>query len=255
LHSRFGSEPACGVKTASGTIFVDLSDIRFLQVLQEVIEESSEHRILRALLKPGDTFVDIGANHGSYSLIASQIVGSNGLVVAFEPQQHLAALIQRSLHATSASEFKVISAGCSDHVGKAEFFIPAHASGSAGVFAQFSAAGQHRTTMIELTTLDGELAKLPVRGSLFLKLDVEGSEYNALKGARETLVRHHPAILMELNPSSAQASGHSVQQLLDLLSELGYDSICEMDEFPERRSINGIDVECQRNVLLLHGKK
>jgi len=251
LHSRFGADPACGVKTRNGIIFVDLSDIRFLQVLQEVIEDSAEHRILRTLLKPGDTFVDIGANHGSYSVIASQIVGPQGLVIAFEPQQHLATLIGRSLQATAASEFEVISAGCSDHAGTVEFFIPARASGSAGVFAQFSAAGEHRTTKIELTILDEELADIPVRGSLFLKLDVEGSEYNALIGARETVRRHGPAILMEVNPTSAMASGHSVPQLFELLREMGYDAICEVEEFPAARSLAHADIETQRNILVM----
>ena len=251
LHSRIGGKPACGVDTRKGTVFVNLSDIRFPQVLQEMIEDSAEVRILRTLLKPGDTFIDIGANHGSYSVIASQIVGRDGLVIAFEPQHHLATLIERSLQATAASEFEVISAGCSDHAGTVEFFIPKHASGSAGVFAQFSAAGEHRTTKIALTTLDDVLEDIPVRGSLFMKLDVEGSEYNALLGARETLRRHRPAILMEVNSTSAKASGHSVQQLFELLSELSYSSISETEEYPATRSLTGADTEPQRNILVM----
>ena len=221
-------------------------------MLQELIEDSAEHRILRSLLKPGDTFVDIGANHGSYSVIASELIGIKGLVIAFEPQQHLAKLVERSLEATAASEYRVIQAGCSDRIGTAEFFIPENASGSAGVFAQFSASGEHRTAKIELTTLDQVLSTVSVTQTLFLKLDVEGSEYDALMGARDTIQRHHPAILMEVNPTSARASGHSVRQLFDLLLGMGYESICEMDEFPRCRSIRDIDAERQRNILLLH---
>ncbi len=251
MHERLGGEPACGIRTSHGTIFVALKDIRFPQVLQEVIEDSVEHSILKSFLKPGDTFVDLGANHGSYSVIASQIVGCKGLVIAFEPQQDLAALVERSLEATRTCDFKVINAGCSDRAGTADFFIPARASGSAGVFAEFSASGEHRSKRIDLTTLDDVMASILVRGTLFLKLDVEGSEFNALIGARKTLQQHRPAILMEVNPLSARASGHSVQELLEMLFEMGYNSICEMEEFPERRNIRDIATEPQRNILLL----
>src|SRR4051812_15736996 len=123
-------QESCGLSTSAGircgekVVYLDLMDTRMLWVLPEVMDESAEHRILRALLKPGDTFVDVGANHGSFSVTASEIVGEKGMVNAFEPQPKLAGLVTQSLVATAKSPFKVHEAGCSDRMGEAKFFVP-----------------------------------------------------------------------------------------------------------------------------------
>jgi len=142
VHSRLGGDCACALQHGESTIFVDLSDIRVFEVLGESASDSGERRILSAFLKPGDTFVDVGANHGSFSLVASHIVGPNGLVVAFEPQRRLAKLVVQSLERTKASKFRVFAAGCSDRARAAEFYVPKTGSGSAGIFKAFSGSPQ-----------------------------------------------------------------------------------------------------------------
>jgi FkbM family methyltransferase len=251
-------QQSCGLTTSTGircgdkVIYLDLTDTRMLWVLQEVMEESAEHRIMRALLKSGDTFIDIGANHGSFSVMASAIVGAQGMVIAFEPQAKLADLVHRSLSTTAKSRFKVHQAGCSDRRGTAQFYVPEAGSGSAGVFQSFSGKGQHRKVAIELTALDEVLSPENVTGSLFIKLDIEGSEYATLTGARKTIERFKPPILLELNPESSRASGHSPSDLLRLMVELGYENFCEIDEFPDRRELVQVDTKRQRNLLALH---
>ena len=251
-------QQSCGLSTSAGircgnkVIYLDLTDTRMLWVLPEVMEESAEHRILRALLKPGDTFVDIGANHGSFSVLASELVGEWGMVIAFEPQPRLAKLLSQSLQATAKSRFKVHQAGCSDHVGETKFYIPWAGSGSAGVFESFSGRNPHCELKVELTTIDETFSQEDVTGSLVMKLDVEGSEYAALMGARNTIQRFKPPILFELNPDSSRAAGHTPKDLLCLFDELGYDSFCEMEQFPKRRKLDGLSLTTQRNLLALH---
>jgi len=104
---------------------------------------------------------------------------------------------------------------------------------------------------VELTTIDRCFADISVHHALFIKLDVEGSEYEALRGASATIRKYRPPILFEVNPSSASASGHSVRELLRLMHESGYRRVCEIDEFPERRKILEVSTERQRNLLAL----
>ncbi len=79
--------------------YVDLSDSRIFMVFGELMGNDSESEIMRQLLSPGDTFIDAGANHGSYSLKAAKLVGEKGKVLALEPQPRLASLIMKTFAA------------------------------------------------------------------------------------------------------------------------------------------------------------
>src|SRR5688500_587619 len=68
---------------------VDMLDARSMWVFDELLELTPEARTVRALLREGDSFLDVGANHASYSLLAARIVGPGGAVEAFEPQPRL----------------------------------------------------------------------------------------------------------------------------------------------------------------------
>ena len=252
-HTSLGFDHKCGIRWQSGKIFLDLTDNRIFTVLEEVLAESPERKIFNALVKPGCTFVDVGANHGSYGLIASRLVGPNGFVLAFEPQHRLAELIVASLESLETCPFKVVQQICTDRQAEMEFFVPADASGSAGVFADFSAKGHHQKSKLPTTTLDSCFLDLPRPKSLFLKIDVEGCEFSVINGGRTTIQAFRPPILFEINPESALASGHSISELLQLLSELGYARFCEIDEFPESKEVHAVNTATQRNILALHG--
>jgi len=72
---------------------------------------------------------------------------------------------------------------------------------------------------IKLEKLDDKKDILPPD---FIKIDVEGAELFALKGAYETLEKHHPKIMMEFSSVNAKAAGYTQNDLLDLLKQLGY---------------------------------
>jgi precorrin-6B methylase 2 len=73
------------VEVGGHTIFVDLLDPRFLQVIHEVRSPDTDLQVLSRLLSEGDTFIDVGANHGSFSVVASSVIGAEGHVIAVEP--------------------------------------------------------------------------------------------------------------------------------------------------------------------------
>ncbi len=102
------------------TIFLDLQDPRFLLLQQEMRDVQ---RVLQHFLRPGDTFVDISANHGAFSNVASRLVGPEGLVVTVEPQPRKATLL-RKLLANGPSRFEVHQIACGDHSDEVPFYIP-----------------------------------------------------------------------------------------------------------------------------------
>ena len=241
------AESALRLDIRGRPVFVDLSDPRFLAIPREL--SAGLPRILKTFLRPGDTFVDAGANHGSFAVTAARLVGPEGLVVAIEPQVRLADLVRRSLE-LSGARFVVHNVACSDSTGTARLYVPLSSSGSGGLHAAFSALGRHRTATVPLARLDDLLPPDRLPGHVFVKLDVEGSEARCLAGARNFLASARPAILMEVNAAALKAAGSSTAALAALLGELGYDRYlggADLDrEYPLTAPIAG------SNIIALH---
>jgi len=193
------------VLVAGRLVHLDLTDARFLWVLDEVRGRGHEHRIMRALLQPGDTFLDVGANHGSFSILASHLVGPGGLVVAVEPQPRLADLIRRSL-AEAPAPFEVHAVALGEGDAEAVLHIPRAGSGAASVAAP--PQGMSWSVTVPVRRADDLLAWRRFPGSLVLKADVEGSEPAFLRGAAALIRERRPTILFELSAVQARAAGH-----------------------------------------------
>lgn len=221
LGRRFAADDhVVPLRIGTMTIFIDLHDPRFLRIPSELT--SGLPQLLRHFMRPSDTFIDVGANHGTFSIVASSLVGKEGLVIAIEPQPRLANLLTQSL-ACSPAPFEVHQIACGDRAEEIEFYIPRATSGAAGRFAGYSAISDHRAIKVEMRPLDDfiDAHRLPRR--TFIKLDVEGSELAFLRGARQLLASIAPAILIEINPAAMRAAGTSKTMLVNALIELGYD--------------------------------
>jgi hypothetical protein len=146
------------------TVFLDLQDPRFLRVPTEL---TGLPGVLRHFLRPGDTFIDIGANHGTFSIVAAGLVGHQGLVISIEPQPRLADLLRQSLAHCSA-RFEVHQIACGDRSEEVAFYTPLATSGSAGLFGSCSAISRHRRCEAELRS-DGRWPSL-TSGQMLLPL-------------------------------------------------------------------------------------
>ena len=239
------------VRLGKSTVHLDLRDPRMFWVLEEIGEFTPEARLLEHLLAPGDTFLDLGANHGSFSLLAAQLVGSSGRVIAFEPQPRVAELLRRSFRDSGFSYARVVEVACSDSARHVDFFVPRRGSGSAGMFSRFSASGAHDVHRVRAERVDHliDLSGLP--GRILLKVDVEGGELAALRGAVRLIEERAPTILFELNPTSAAAAGWSPVELMAFLGRLGYQHFSEVECFPVMQSAEGLDLTRQRNLVAI----
>jgi len=232
-------------------VFLNLRDPRMLQVPNELLKESDEVAIFKTFLSKGDTFVDVGANHGSFSIIASKLVGANGFLCAIEPQPGMAALVEKSLTANAECKFQVHNFACGDRNGEVEFYIPDSTSGTAGVFPGFSATAAHRKLTVPLKRFDDALDWNSFPGKIFLKLDVEGSELAFLRGAIAMISARRPQFLLEINPKSSRAAGVTVESMVHFLQEAGYEYFIELKNPVKQKLLGEIDTTRQRNVIIL----
>lgn len=211
-------------------VYLNLLDPRSLVVPREIDGETKEDiRILGEFLSTGDTFVDVGANHGSFSIVASRLVGSDGMIVAVEPQPVLANLLERSLAANGVRQAEVHQFACAEKDGSGTLYIPRATSGRAGIFKDFSAISAFSAVKVDLKKFDNAVVWREFKGTVFVKLDVEGSEVGFLRGASEFITNKQPHIMLEINLESLGAS-RETDNVGNTLSELGYRYFREIND-------------------------
>jgi FkbM family methyltransferase len=249
LHRLFYSPSEILLHHDGYSIYLNPFDPRMWQVPNELSNPELDAFKLRYFLRSGDTFIDVGANHGSFSLVASHLVGSTGKVISVEPQPTLARLVKLSLRKSSKSPFVVYDFACSDHEGTADFFVPSGSSGSAGLISAFSAKEKHKAFSVPLKRFEDTIHWQSLPGRILVKLDVEGSELAFLKGARRMLLERHPMIMMEVNPTSIADAGINLSILVSYLFECGYTQYMELDQLDRRLPLGEISAT-PRNVLI-----
>ena len=205
-------------------LFVDLADhVIGLNIIRGQYE-AHEIELVRRLLKPGDTAVDIGAHIGFFTMQMAAAVGTSGRVHAFEPFAPNAELLERSVienHFETRVAFRRAAVGAAS--GSATLTFPVETLNSGGAYLLRDGTAPLRgnlTATVPLVALDDLDLRRPVR---FIKMDVEGAEPQVIRGAARLLHEDRPVILTELHPLQLErASGVTAGEFLALLRRAGY---------------------------------
>jgi len=248
-----GRDTSARIAVAGSVLHCDLANPRVWVALDEVAGGTEHAAVLAALLEPGDAFLDVGANHGAYALVAGRHVGDAGRIVAVEPQPELAARLRASLAESVRAPAAVHQAACGAAPERATFFVPRWKPGSAGLHRAFSGRGEHASFTVDVVPLDAlvDADELPER--VVVKLDVEGNELAALRGAERLLERRRPAILLEVNPASARAAGGTAGAVIAHLRDRGYGSAAPFADPARRIPIAALDTASPGDYVLFHG--
>ena len=176
--------------------------------------EPAETRLAERLLRPGDTFVDVGAHIGWFTVAASRWVGSNGTVVACEPYPANAAALKENLAINNATNVRLVEMALGSQPGELSL---APTGGSGGISALVWGEGER--VKASVTTLDEVAADLP--NINLLKIDVEGWEPHVLRGGSSAL-RRTKHVLFEINKPALKKAGSSADELYGLLRDAGF---------------------------------
>ncbi|MDQ8154392.1 MAG: FkbM family methyltransferase [Gemmatimonadota bacterium] len=193
--------------------------------------EEATSQLFASVLKPGDTFIDIGAHVGYFSMLAAALVGPEGEVVSFEPSpgNYRQLLEHIALNGfTNVLPFHLA-------LGDREQVMPLHLNADNDGGHALWDVGLHeaneksRATPIiypaYVTRLDRVLQGRPIRSLKAIKLDIEGSEVLALRGSVESIARHQvPFIVAEVNRTGLELMGTSENELRALMTGLGYET-------------------------------
>ena len=216
--------------------------------------EPVESYIFSLMLNPGFTVMDIGANIGQYSLLASKLVGETGQVFAFEPvpknyNQFMKHVLMNDIKNIIGNRMAVWNENTTVSLGLHQ---PEDLKENAGSFA---IGGQLGHVTAPAIVLDDFVNKNEIKRIDFIKMDIEGAEGFAIKGMMKTLDRFKPAILMEVNREACSHMNYSPQLFWDLLvKEIGYKAWAIGDDSLKWTNIeNGEDIE-RANILFVYGE-
>lgn len=167
---------------------------------------------IRTVLRPGDTFLDIGANVGYYSMLALDMVGSSGRVHAFEIDERPLRCLRKTKTTQKLDNFLINAVAIGDQTGKVKFHQDKDDCGN----SHLASDGKGRE--VQMITLDEWFARTKPSKVRAIKMDIEGAEILALRGAQRFIEEHRPLWVCEAWDSNSEKIG----EVGSFLQGLGY---------------------------------
>jgi FkbM family methyltransferase len=178
--------------------------------------------LLEKYLGPGSNFLDLGANEGFFSVIASKIVGPSGRVVAVEPQKRLGPVILENLALNRCSNCTILQAALSNHSGEIAIFLsPTTNTGSTSTLK--TAKYPLKKQIVQSYSLKDLLDSLSITTFDLVKVDIEGAEYDVFMAATDVLRSGRlKRIELEFHSSILRKRGLSEEVLDAHMRQYGY---------------------------------
>jgi FkbM family methyltransferase len=219
VRVNFGQEDVVECEVDGIRLVLDAADTSVSRTLIDTLTyEAHVTAVFRRYIQPGMTVLDVGANVGYFSALASTLVGPGGRVIALEPNSENCRLILLTALANAADNIEVLPIAASGQRGWNYF--SAHVGSNGGFIA--SARDDlldGRGTVVASFPLD-DLVEGPVH---FVKLDVEGAEGLVLAGAQRILEEHRPIVVSELSIEMLErVSGVTVRAYVESFVDRGY---------------------------------
>lgn len=221
LRDKFWPNFRFALRTEIGLLPYDRNDLVASSLVRGTFEPE-EQAVMRALLPACRGMIDVGANLGLYTLLASRLMSRDSQVIAFEASPIEHAKLAWTVSRNKLANVEVIHAAVSDALGTATIYQSLAGAGALNRLDRpAKTSGEWEPTTVSMTTLDSWAAthdKIPID---LLKIDVEGHELPVLVGAQSLLQNWRPLILIEVN--AARASARSApREIWDHLVGLNY---------------------------------
>ena len=196
--------------------------------------EPAESRLMRKLLGPQDTFIDVGAHIGWYTTLAARCVGDDGLVIACEPYPPNVATLKDNLLLNGTKNVRLVEMA----LGSGNGVLSLSYDSDSGATTALD-WGPSKRIEIPMTTLDEVAAE--VMAVTLLKMDVEGWEAQILRGASATLERTKH-VLIEINKPLLKKAGSSPEELYGLMRNSGFKTFVPVVQNGLRRLLSTDDL-------------
>ncbi len=233
------------------------------KLFEYVSSDNPELRFLCRYLKPGMTFLDIGAHHGLFSILAAKKVGPSGRVISFEPSSRDRARLLVNKALNRARRIHVEPLAIAAESGWSSFFVVLSGFTTMNSLRPPAVDSPVSEVRVESVRLDDYLSKTKVSEVHLIKIDAEGAEPDIFLGADRTIQDLRPVIMCEVLDSVARPWGRVGLESIEYLarrdyrwfefSEQGYlRPHITRDEYPEVRNYLAVPEEklaCLANLV------
>jgi FkbM family methyltransferase len=183
------------------------------------VYERAETAFFCAVCQPGMTFLDIGANIGYYTALASGRIGEKGRIIALEPDPENFSYLQQNVAANNARNAVCVPKAASGEAGILRLYVNKQNRGDNRLYANDLCDSSYE---VEVATVDAVLEECGVERVDLVKLDVQGFEGHVLRGMRKTIQRSEALILLtEFWPFGLRSAGTPPEDLLVELEQAG----------------------------------
>ena len=195
--------------TKSEIVQINVEDINFSIIIDPIngyVDETIYKQrgwepaianVLKKEIRAGDVCVDIGANIGYFTILMSKLTGEDGKVFAFEPINSLYEQASESIRINNLKNVTLYNTACGEERKTGTIYTFADNIGKSSLLSEAElSTGTEVVTVDTLDTLLKNIHKID-----FMKIDVEGYEFEVLVGGKEILQKHKPKIIFEYNPS------------------------------------------------------
>jgi len=232
-HSYLAYHPRRSVSETvfGGRMELDTSDFiqRFLYLFR--VWEPSLTAFISRRLDEGDAFLDVGANLGYYTLLASSRVGPRGAVVAVEASPEIFALLEANLARNDVSNVRPLNVAAGAEEGVLPLF-----SGPDDNLAETTTlpeSGFEPVCDVRSSPLDDVLRPDEAARLRLVKMDVEGAEYDALRGMQRLLEggRRDLELIVEVNRWPSGKPGSRAEDIIGFLARFGFHAYCVKNDY------------------------
>lgn len=186
--------------------------------------EPQETAIVRSILRPGMSFVDVGANWGYFTLVGAHLVGPTGQVLSLEPDPRLFSMLREALDCNRLLQVAALQVAAANAAATLTLAGFDEDSGNFGLSRLLPGVrDSDRCFEVGAEPLDAILRARGMGSVDLMKIDIEGAEDLALEGLQESLSSGRvKRLLLELHPTQLAQQGSSPEAVMSRLQSRGY---------------------------------
>ncbi len=252
LYKLLSSDGFLIKKVQGNKMILNLNDVGISkELLLEGVHEKNTTNQFKKEISEGMNILEIGANIGYYTLIAAKMIKDKGHIYAFEPSpQNIRSLIANIYINGFENIVEVHREGIADKTGRLTFFL--YSKSNLCSFVRRETEGdiiQTGEIMVDVTTVDQFLGN---RNIDYLRMDIEGFEWEAIKGMKKTLGDKDNSprgMYIEVHSVLLQKRGHSAKEFINILMDYGYSVKKSFYRGRSNISANSTDELLKHNLL------
>ncbi len=205
--------------------------------------EKENFAFLKSCCGEGATILDIGAHIGLFSVVAAKIAGEYGKIFSFEPAPTTVPVLNQTIRINELGNMiNPVNQAMGKEVGKITFYISEGEADNSNSLVAYKQDRKLNGVEVEVNTIDNFVMSKKLSKVNFIKIDVEGAEYDAICGGMQVLKKYKPNVILAIHPEPIKKKGDKLEDIYDLLEQLRYNITCKGEYISKEQFCNNTEM-------------